>query len=111
MFRPLLERLNCPNACKPNAPPSEGSPPAAPVLDTEAALSVLPGDTSKLMALLVQALVLGGNLKKVLYKQVFFQLQKQDSSRVFPNPILMQNKTAVSQSNEREDYLDSANKD
>lgn len=52
---------------KPNAPLSEGSPPAAPVLDAESALSVLHGDTLKLMALLVTGLVLGDDLQKVLY--------------------------------------------
>lgn len=63
------------------------------------------------MALLVKGLVLGGDLKKVLYYKVYFKLHKQDSSEIFPNPILMWNETAVSLSNEREYYLNSANED
>lgn len=97
--------------CEPNASPSESSPPAAPVLDTESALPVLHGDTLKLTAVLAKGLVLGGDLKKVLYLKVYFKLHKQDSSEVFPNHILMQNETAIPLSNKRQDYLDSANKD
>lgn len=108
---PLLERFNYINSCKPNAALSEGSPPAAPVLDTESALSVLHGDTLKLIVLLVSGLVLGNDLKKVLYQKVYFKLHKQDSSEVFPNHVLMQNGTAVSLSNERDNYLDNANED
>lgn len=63
------------------------------------------------MALLVKGLVLGGDLKKVLYYKVYFKLHKQESSEIFPNPILMWNETAVSLSNEREYYLNSANED
>lgn len=75
--------------CEPNVPSREGSPPAAPALDTKSVFSVLHSDTLKLMALLVKGLVLGGDLKKVLYYKVYFKLHKQDSSEIFPNPILM----------------------